>query len=62
MDALELTEKIKPHAVDICKKSNGGCEKSKRVIELHKMVVTHPDIPTIALCKCAFDDWAKQYT
>jgi hypothetical protein len=57
MDAIELTEKMKPYAVAICKQSNGGNPKAKAVINLHRMLCAKAEHVALALCEEAFNDW-----
>jgi hypothetical protein len=61
MDAIELTEKIKPHGVRICKLANGGCKTSSNVISLHKMLVARPEQCALTLCESAFNEWLDIY-
>lgn len=59
MNAIELTEKIKPHAVNIAKQANGGNSKAEAVISLHQMLVAKAEPCALALCEAAFEDWLK---
>ncbi len=55
-----LYEDIKRDASAIRDSSEKGCEKAKRVIELHRMCVVSADVPTVTLLGCAYKDWVKE--
>ena len=54
-----LYDDIKKKATAISSSAEKGCDKAKRVIELHRMCARKADLPTVSLLSCAFSDWLK---
>jgi hypothetical protein len=55
-----LTEKLRPHVLQILADAERGNRKAQQIIDLHRMHCACPGDPGApALCEAAFDDWRR---